>query len=186
MTNKSEEFLRIATINILNTKDFFFERLETLLVEAKNKQVDILLLQEILTEFLEEAQELCSKYGYDNIVSTQTDDFPERFNKPNNNMVVSRFPYISRDIIEFENIEQAIAAPVMEIKYNNHHVFIISSHFYWGANRGHIRLQQARIISDYGRAITAENPKATVIFGGDLNALPEKKPQFNTFKEYIR
>ncbi len=168
-----KDLLRIATLNVLNNKDSFFERLEAALIEADNHNVDVFFLQEILTEHLEESKTLCTQYGYEYIISTLTQDNPNLSRKPNNNLIISKIPYNQKDLIIFPDIEIAYDIPVMKIQYNGYSIYFLSAHLVWGGERGHLRLQQVRIVSEYAKKVKTVDPSAIIVFGGDFNAEPE-------------
>jgi len=166
------DFLNVATINALNTNDLHVERAATIIREANDNNVEVLLLQEAVTEHKPALIELLKQHGYNYIFFAEP-AYHFRENMHNGNVIASKYPITKSFSLMLTSNPQAIHAAVAIINVRGYDVHVLSVHLFWGAANGHIRLHQARLINDYALRAKDGNPDAVIIVGGDFNDEPD-------------
>lgn len=162
------ELLKVATINTLNNREFYAERMITIFSEAVEKNVDVLLFQEVLPEYVEGLKIDAARFGFSFSWVVSNDDTHHQ----NCNAIFSRWELTHTSSFDTAYHPEALRAAVACVNVNDRSVFIISAHLCWGAHNGHIRLEQVRTINKHAVGMKSAVPDSIVILGGDLNDDP--------------
>jgi endonuclease/exonuclease/phosphatase family metal-dependent hydrolase len=172
-----EKLLRIATINILHTPKLVKERVKALVEELEFKDIDVLCLQEVLSDrsygILETLED---ELGY--TLSHVASSFDDTTGFPQGNAILvksEKATFKELDMTIDEVADKFIFSPavIAEFTYNHYQVNVINAHLKWGSENEWIRLRQAERISKYAAYVKEKNPEAIILFAGDFNAVEE-------------
>jgi endonuclease/exonuclease/phosphatase family metal-dependent hydrolase len=176
MNETTNTNLRFATLNFLNKKDNFNLRVQSLVEEIKDKDIQIFALQEILDDVHEELEAALFELGftscsYGGTLSNSTGGF-------NGNAIFSKITPIAYTNFDFKTDEvlakkHVIPAVIAHFQYNNRNVYAISAHFSWGGKNEGNRIRQATLLSEYADLLREEDPECIILLGGDLNAVEQ-------------
>lgn len=164
--------VNIATFNLLHKNERIKERIDKLLYEAVNKEIDILCLQEVTDEAYQYLVKQGKELGYKGYASAGTISVNEQ-------AILTKLPCSSvwenpLGHVSFKYLRGKTAVfddYLLAVELED--FVIISAHAPWGTNEG-LRLQFSKLITDF----VAKNYNDTihdkpVLLGGDLNATPE-------------
>lgn len=165
--------LRVISMNVLNVDELFVERFTAIVREASEKEVDVLLLQEVLFCYEEELRVILKGFGYNYAAFGEPLDRITHKNVSYGNIIASKLPFEKTLTIELTPDPQAIRGMSGKVIFNGYEVLFVSAHLYWGASNGHIRLRQARILNDFTLRAKTLNPNLLVVLGGDFNEEPD-------------
>lgn len=172
LNTKAPELLRVATMNTLNTDDNYLERFESIIVEAATKNVDVLLLQEMLGVHHSNALRILEKHGFMYNILADTNHQKKSEAYVSGNGVASRIEFTSHKIIPFTYQKKLLKAVSIQLFYNGKEVHLISTHNCWGGDKGNVRLSQTVALNDYAVKMKKRNPESVIILGGDFNEEP--------------
>lgn len=173
MTIPGSELLRVGSLNLLNQHAHLRQRLDGLVAEITRLDLDVLLLQEVLTESDPDTATYIAEHTH--LKYAHAAD-PKK--KPNEasygTMVLSRTKFVKKGQERFSVVFSAgmaiTAATYIATKVNDRAVHIFNVHFTWGSASEPMRMQQAEILTTWARSIRKEDPEAVILMGGDFNA----------------
>jgi endonuclease/exonuclease/phosphatase family metal-dependent hydrolase len=174
--NEINNNLRFATLNFLNKKEDFSLRVQSLVEEIKDKDIQIFALQEILDDVHEELEAALFELGFTSCSYGGTLD--NRRGGFNGNAIFSKIVPITYTNFDFTNDDilvksEIIPAVIAHFQYNNRNVYAMSAHFSWGGKNEGNRIRQATLLSEYADNLRQEDPECIILLGGDLNAIEQ-------------
>lgn len=169
----AEDTFKVATLNFYSNPDSYVERAVAAASEAEDKNIDVVLAQEILTTDREQVLKAFRQAGYiNNFLSESVVNKRSPLNGSSTG-VFSRLPVIKNRELNLTALTGAQKASVAVVDMHGYEVHFVSAHLAWGAENGHLRLRQALIINDYARRTKDANPDSVIIAGGTFNDIPE-------------
>lgn len=176
MNKNKLDTLRFATLNFLNKKPNFDLRLQSLINEIQDKDIQIFALQEILEDVHEELEEALFSIGftscsYGGTIENHSGTF-------NGNAIFSKIAPVSYTNFDF-TVDPILAdsviipAVIAHFVYNDRNIYTISAHFAWGGKHESTRIRQATVLSEYADELRKTDPDCVILLGGDLNAVEQ-------------
>lgn len=169
----AEDTFKVATLNFYNNLDSYAERVEAAAMEAREKNIDVILAQEILTHNKEQVISSFKNAGYlYNFLSESVENKRSQLCGSSTG-IFSRIPVIKNRELNLTALAGSQKASVTVINLHGYEVHFISAHLAWGAENGHLRLRQAFLINDYARRIKEAHADSVIIAGGTFNDIPD-------------
>jgi endonuclease/exonuclease/phosphatase family metal-dependent hydrolase len=170
----ANQTLRLGSLNLLNNFDQITQRVDALVEELKDKDLDVLCLQEVLTsEDLKVVETLQKELGFK--TSKQAPVAHRLDGRMQGNAILvkaeTEFKILS-SYVEGSKQKQVFQDSVAaQFTYNGQEINVLTAHFTWGGDQEWVRLRQAEQLNDYAEKLLQVNPKAIVLLAGDFNAI---------------
>lgn len=166
----SDQKLRVASINLSNNTAFYRDRIKAVLFEAKKKDIQVLLLQEVAQGEKDNLRTLAAKAGFPHSYISPSIVVRQHGSVGSSTGIFSRFPLHNADEMNLTAWSGSTKGAYASVEFNGHSVFLLSVHLLRGAENGYIRLKQATLIEETASRL-AHNGKAIV--GGTFNDIPD-------------
>lgn len=164
--------VKVATLNLHDTPEFYLERVTEAAKEAASKNVDIIAVQEITYDQKDTVVDVFNQAGYTyqqvsgSVASQRTRE------KSSATGVFSKHPVLKSSELNLSARAETHKSAVLITEFHGYEIHVISTHFLWGAQNGHLRLKQANIMNDYALR-HQQNQKQLIILAGTLNDVPD-------------
>lgn len=177
-TVNPDSLVRVASLNLLNNPSRIVERVEAFIRVAGGLEFNILCLQEVLeSEQYRIIDRVSEALGFRASYSDMV--YHEKVGHNQGNVILAKDPATTFATINLEvtgfpqNTLIPPAAVVSKSIVNGRELHVITAHLTWGSTTEWVRLRQVEKINEYAWKAKELNPKAIVIFTGDLNAVDE-------------
>jgi endonuclease/exonuclease/phosphatase family metal-dependent hydrolase len=167
----SDQKLRVATLNLSNNTAFYKDRVRAVILEAKKKDVEVLLLQEISQLEKENIRTLAQQAGYEFSFISPSLVVRQHGTVGSSTGIFSRYPLTNADEMNLTAMAGATKGAYSTVEFNGHSIFVLSVHLLRGAENGYIRLKQATLIEETALRLAHDRGKSIV--GGTFNDLPD-------------
>lgn len=166
----SDQKLRVASINLSNNTAFYKDRIKAVMFEAKKKNIEVLLLQEIAQGEKDNLRNLAAKAGFKYSYISPSIVVRQHGSVGSSTGIFSRYPLESADEMNLTAMHGSTKGSYATVQFNGHSIFLLSVHLLRGAENGYIRLKQATLIEETAARLS-HGGKAIV--GGTLNDVPD-------------
>lgn len=166
----ADQKLRIASINLSNNTAFYRDRIKAVFFEAKKKDVQVLLLQEIAQGEKESLRTLAAKAGFEHSYISPSVVVRQHGSVGSSTGIFSRYPLQNADEMNLTAWAGSTKGAYATVEFNGNQVFLLSVHLLRGAENGYIRLKQATLIEETAARLS-HGGKAIV--GGTFNDIPD-------------
>lgn len=167
----SKQKLRIASLNLSSTTSSYIQRVEAVFKEGYQKNIDVLLLQEVTHCEKETIRTLAADAGYEHSYISPSLVVRQFSRIPSSTAIFSRHPLANTNEMSLTAINGATKAAYGTVEFNGNHVLVMSVHLLRGAENGYIRLKQATLIEEL--AARSTHDRANAIVGGTFNDVPD-------------
>lgn len=166
----SDQKLRVASINLSNNTAFYKDRIKAVLFEAKKKNIEVLLLQEIAQGEKENLRNFAAQAGFTHSYIAPSIVVRQQGTTGSSTGIFSRYPLQNADEMNLTAMSGSTKGAYATIEFNGRSIFLLSVHLLRGAENGYIRLKQATLIEETAARLS-HGGKAIV--GGTLNDIPD-------------
>lgn len=167
------ELVRVASFNLHSNPDLYHERVAGVLKESHERNVDILLIQELLASEKEAVIESFTNAGYVHSFVSEASANKKIDSESSSTAVFSKLPVELSRSLNMTALSGAQKAATAVLHVNGHEVHVISVHLAWGAENSFLRLRQSMLLADYARRAKDKNENVIVIAGGTFNDLAD-------------
>lgn len=135
------------------------------------QEVDVLLLQEITPGEKEYIRNLAKDAGFEESYISPSIVIRQDQQAPSSTGIFSRYPLLHPNEMNLTALAGATKGAYATVEFNGNHIFVLSVHLLRGAENGHIRLKQARLIEEIAAKLS--NDSGHAIVGGTFNDIPD-------------
>lgn len=166
-----QDKLRVASINLSNNTSFYHDRVRAIIKEAELKNVDVLLLQEIVPQERDYICQIANEAGLVEHFISPSVIIRQQKDVASSTAIFSRLPLTGMNEMSLTALSGATKGAYGLVEFNGHNIFVMSVHLIRGAQNGYIRLKQSLLIEEAAARLAVDHGYSIV--GGTFNDIPD-------------